>query len=245
MAVTFDAVGPSSSGVGSTSSNTLSWTHTAVGSNVIIIAGVSVDAATDTGITCSCTCGGTSMTSLGVVHSKNGTAGFLQAFWIAGQASGAHTITATTSGGNIPDDMEGGSISFLGGGQLGTVYTAAGTALNPSVSVSVSSSGNLIAGFLADGNTINSSNNTSRFIINYKGGSGDATGNAAGSTAAGTGSAVTVSWAASVSTDPYAIIAVEVQVLSVTGPPLNQGLLPNFPAAIVSNAGWRGAGHSR
>lgn len=29
------------------------------------------------------------------------------------------------------------------------------------------------------------------------------------------------------------------------GPPLNQGLLPNFPAVITSNAGWRNAGHSR
>ena len=29
------------------------------------------------------------------------------------------------------------------------------------------------------------------------------------------------------------------------GPPLNQGLLPNCPAVITCNAGWRGAGHSR
>ena len=32
---------------------------------------------------------------------------------------------------------------------------------------------------------------------------------------------------------------------AVTGPPLNQGPLPNRPALIVSNAGWRSAGHSR
>ena len=45
-------------------------------------------------------------------------------------------------------------------------------------------------------------------------------------------------WGAAVATFPGTSAA-------VTGPPLNQGLLPNFPAIITSNAGWRNAGHSR
>ena len=41
------------------------------------------------------------------------------------------------------------------------------------------------------------------------------------------------------------LVDVTVQFAGGSGPPLNQGLLSNRPAVLVSNAGWRGAGHSR
>ena len=46
----------------------------------------------------------------------------------------------------------------------------------------------------------------------------------------------------------YAYVGVATAVVPAppaVGPALNQGLLPNRPAVIVSNAGWRSAGHSR
>ncbi len=159
MAVAFDAVGPSSAGAGTATAGPLSWTHT--GSGSALLAGVSVDAGSDTGITCSCTCDGVAMTSLGKVESGGGTAGFLQVFAAAGLSGSSHAIVATASGGAPPGDMEGGSLSFTGAGA--TVAAAFGTpaAANPStgtcaVTLPASTSGNLVAAFLADGNTISS-----------------------------------------------------------------------------------------
>jgi hypothetical protein len=66
----------------------------------------------------------------------------------------------------------------------------------------------MIAGFVACGDAVNSTTNTSRWINNFEGSAGQATGNAAGADAPATGSTVTMSWGINVTV--WAVIAVEV-----------------------------------
>ncbi len=251
MAVAFDAVGPSSAGASTPTPGPLSWTHP--GSGSALLAGVSVDAGNDTGITCACTCDGAAMTSLGKVEAGGITSGFLQVFAAAGLSGSSHAIVATASGGTGAADMEGGSLSFTGAGAtVGTAFGTPATA-NPAtapcaVTLPSSVTGNLVAAFLANGDTISSVNSpaASEFIVNLMGGGGSATGNAAGATSPSTGSAVTVTW--TVVSTFAGMLAVE--VLAGSGPPPGPAAgpvlrLPNFPVLMVTRAGWENAGHSR
>lgn len=238
MAVAYDSTGPSSSGQGSAASP-LAWTHTASSGGVTILVGVAIDITGPT--TASATCDGTSMTFLGQVYPSIGsnTEGGVFLWSISGQASGAHSISVTESAGGLID-MCGGSIAFSGVTGLGSLYTAQAA----SVAVTSNTGGNIIAGFIGAGDSITADGQTNRFTVNYEGGSGGYMGNCAGSTAAATGSTVTLSWTEGASADAVCCLAVEVQG-SATGPALNQGPLPNRPVIVVSNAGWRGAGRSR
>jgi collagen type VII alpha len=243
VAVAFDAVGPSSAGAGNVGPTTLSWTHTTVAATTSIVVGCALDVAADGGFSMTCKCDGVLMTSIAVVHSNGGTSGFLQAWRIDGISSGAHTILITSSGGTI-SDLEGGSISFSGAGAYGTAVTATGSSTTPSVAVASNTNGNLIAGFAAGGDNINSatSPSTSRFIINNRGSAGNSVGNAAGSTTPATGSSVTVAWAAN--TSPWAVIAIEIKPGAVVLPlAVTQGTQqyavppPSPPSRIIMQPG--------
>ena len=99
MAVVFDAVGPSASGVGNSGPSTLGWTHTvgaAVTSGIILVA-CAFDASSDSGVTMSATCSTVTMTPVGaIVHSGGLTSGFLGVFQSAiGVATGANAIVVT------------------------------------------------------------------------------------------------------------------------------------------------------
>jgi len=214
MPVTFDAAGPSSAGASSTSSRTLAWTHPTGAAGRVILAGISCDAPSDAGWTVACTAAGTAMTALGgLVHAAGATTGLLAVFGILSVASGTIAMSCTVSGGSIPGDMEGGSLSFTSGGAaaFGTPVTGSGTSTTPSVSVAANTSGNLIGAFIACGDSVSTatSPSTSRFIINKMTSGGNGTGNAAGETAPATGSAVSMAW--TINSAPYAVIAVEVQ----------------------------------
>jgi hypothetical protein len=236
MALAFDAVGPSSAGAISSGATTLTFAHTITGSSTVLIAGIAVDpSGSDAALTCACTYGGVSMTSLDKWHSGGATqsAGYLQVFGIIAAAQTANVV-ATVSGGT-PANIEGGSISFTGAAQtVGAAFGTPAHADSNSASVTTSTcamasntSGNIIAGFTTSGTGITSatSPSTSRFIKSNTG--TGAAGSCAGATSPSTGSSVTMAWTQL--SDFYAEILVE--VLVTAGPSVS----PN--AGVATAAG--------
>ena len=213
--VAFDSVGPSSSGVGSATSP-LTWTHTASGSGVAIFVFVEVDGPTSY-VAPTVTIDGSAMTSLGHVANAGAAGTVVEAWWINNQASGAHTISFTYSGGGLID-LAGGSIGLTGVGSVGTLATNSGTSITASVAVGSSTSGNLIVGAGAAGDNIASDAQTQRFLNNFEGTAGGVLGNIDGSTAAA-GGAVTLSWGLTSATDTWAALAVEAQAPGAGPPP--------------------------
>lgn len=216
MAVAYDSVGPSSSGIGSATSPlgaASAWTHTTVAASTYVLAAIAVDITGGTTITC--TLDGTGMTALTPAYPTGGgsnTVGGLFVFWAAGVTSGLHHIVATESQGGLID-LVGGSIAFSGATGLGTPYLASAA----TVAVTSNTSGNLIAAFIGAGGNNSAPSGTSRFLDNYMGGGGGYMGNAAGQTAPATGSSVTMSWTSAGGATAEAILAVEVQGAAAAG----------------------------
>jgi hypothetical protein len=205
-AVSFDAA---ASG-GNTGSRSLSWTQAVSGSSRAIEVGVTVGG--DSTQTVTVKDGTTSMTALtGKLNSNNATSGFLQVFGLANPPAGTNTITVTVSGGSVPDAVTGGSISYDGVSQtspFGTAKTLTGAGIDPSITTTGSTSGDMESGFLSDGSAVASATSgTSRYIVDED--NNTAAGNGAGATAASTGSNVTFTW--SDTDDWWAAATVEVQ----------------------------------
>lgn len=209
--VAFDAVGPGATGTGSSGLTTLSWSHTVTGSNCAVLVGVACDDAADS-MTCTATCNTTNMPSIGKVHTNNTTVGYIQVFGLAPVTAGSASIVVTAT--SAPTDLNGGSLSFTGVSPtvpFGTVSAASsGNSGAATATVTSSTTGNIVAGFMASGQAITSASSpaTSRFIENFKGGGGAGAGNSAGATSPSTGSAVTMTWA--LTSDYWAAVAVEV-----------------------------------
>lgn len=231
MAVTFDAVGPSSSGkTGTTSPQT--WTHTCGASATELLVGVAVDSAGDSGLTAAVTYNSVSMTS--VLRWQTGGAGqvsgFGQVFRMLNPPTGsAFTVSVAVTGTGTFDQISGGSVSFAGSGTISSAVhsdSAAASVTSASLAVPTTSASNMAAAFLANGsgNTASTAG-TSRFIVPGSGGLAGGATYAAGATIAGTGSNVTISW--SQDSDWYAAVGVEVQVF--TG--------ANATAVLASGAG--------
>ena len=220
MAVAFDAVGPSSSGTASVTSP-LTWTHACGAGATVLLVGVTCDAATDTGMVLSATYNAVAMTSLGLRHSNDQTAGYLQVFSLDSPPSGSHSVSVTEAGGSGLGGLDGGSISFTGSATVSVAQTAAGSGTTASLAFSPSSPGNMVAAFAGCGSALTPSGSfTSRF--NENAGSGQAAaGYAAGSTIAGGGS-VTASWTSA--SDWWAVIAVEVQAPAGAAPAVPQAV---------------------
>jgi hypothetical protein len=220
MAVAFDAVGPSSAGASSTSSTTLSWTHTNVGSGVALFVAIGVGINPDTGVSVTVNLdpagANTTITSLGpLVHSNAGTSGFVALFGLPNTSSGAHTITATVTGGT-PSSMEGGSLSYTGADTAAPFGAQVGATGNTGTSpVTVpTSSGSMVAGSAVCAASITGmSASTSRWITNVN--TTTNAGNQGGGDNAAVGSLTTVTWTHA--TDWWGAAAVE--VLAPTGPP--------------------------
>jgi hypothetical protein len=226
VAVAFDAVGPSSSGALSQASTTLSWTHTNVASGVALFVAVSVDKASDAGLSVSVALdpsgANTPFTSLGsIIHSNGATAGFIALFGLATVSSGAHTITATCAGGT-PGSMHGGSLSYTGAGAsvataFSTQQSATGNGTASSVTFTGSTSGNMVAAGLCCGSaSITSTAGTSRWRVNTNSAATGGAGFGAGSDIAAGGS-VTLSWSQTL--DFWAVAAVEVLAAAAAGLP--------------------------
>ena len=206
MPVTFDAVGPSSSGASSAGSTTLTWSHTigagstrwlridiAVGQNPE--GGIAVDAVTFNGVAAS---------FIAQRHSNDQAAGFIESWGLVAPASGTHTVSVTLSG--AAWTIIGGSRSYDGVDQT-TPYrnatSAAGNSALASVTVA-SASGNMVGDAVAAGRSLGTSNQTSRWLRNVNGDTG--AGNAAAADADGASSVsltrtVTSDWWASIGLD--------------------------------------------
>lgn len=202
--VAFDAVGPSSAGQSASGGATsMSWSHTCSGANRYVVVGVSN--AEDSSST-TVTFGGVSMTSLGKVHSNNSTSGYVELFGLVNPTVGASTVVVSST---IGSDLTGGSISFNGVHQTtpaGSPFTAFGDGSGATVIVTGTTAGNLVVGTIANGASIISSDQTSRYICNLN--TGSAAGNSAGATTPAGGS-VTLSWGNT--SDWWGIVAIEVK----------------------------------
>jgi hypothetical protein len=230
VALAFDAVGPSSAGTAGTSAS-LSWSHTVTGAGNVLLAAVACDndPATITGVTW----GAVPMTPLAAgsanyIHSNGMTAGWIAVYKLVNAAAGTANITATLSAASA---AEGGSLSFSGADTVTGIsarQTATGAGTPATCSFTPTTSGNIVAAFLVNGNFISSatSPSTSRFVNNT--GGSNAGGHIAGATSPSTGSAVTTAW--TVTADWYAVIAVE--VLAGGGVTVNTGAAAGTGAAL-------------
>lgn len=221
MAVAFDAVGPSSAGAASTASTTLSWTHTNVGSSCALFVAVAVGVLPDAGfaVTVALDPAGpnTPFVALGaIVHSNASNGGFVALFGLPNSSAGAHTITATVTGGT-PGTMEGGSVSYTGAHTVtafSAQQSATGSSAAPSITFTGSTAENMVAGSVAVGGAVSSmSAGTSRWIRNVNSNSG--AGNQGGGDIAAGGSVV-LTW--STAADWWAVAAVEI-LAAPAGPP--------------------------
>lgn len=221
MAVGFDAVGPSSAGKTSTTSPS-SWTHTAAGSNVAILAGFGYGHASGADGTVSVTCDGNAMSQVAQVKNNNTTAGGTWLYGIAAQASGAHTIVITITGGAASLTLESGSLSYTGAGNtfataFGTPVTAFGDSSvsgTQTVTVSGTTAGNMVAGLgsIGTGNITNPA--TSRWAANFSNSNG--AGNA-GMADKAAGGSVSFTWTDTGGGDFWGAIGVEILAAVAAG----------------------------
>ncbi|HSW77598.1 MAG TPA: kelch repeat-containing protein [Candidatus Chromulinivoraceae bacterium] len=206
--VVLDAIGPSSSGVAVTGTNTLSWSHTCSGSNRYLVAAVAVSSASTTWTT-TATCNGTVMTSLGRQQSDNQNDGYVEMFGIIPPV-GSCAIVVTSSN-TVTNGFTGGSISATGVDQVNPVRT---TALAYGIGTTIQSSS--VAGASHDlfidaaccGSSISTSTQTLRILQNHDNVSG--AGNIAMSTAAG---ATSVVMGYSCSSDWWGIIGIALRAV--------------------------------
>lgn len=199
MSVAVDAVGPGSGGAAATGTS-LSWSHTCTGSNLLLVVGVAVGIATDTGITASVTCNGNAMNTSALFKVESDgqhshTAGYIQMFYFAGPNVGSNSIAVSTSS---SVDITAGSISFTGVDQttpVGTPVTASddntGGTKPPTATVS-SAAGNMVVDALCYGQAIDGATGTLQWV-NSTPNFNSAAGNAAQSTYAGA-SSVTIGY---------------------------------------------------
>jgi len=215
MAVAFDAVGPAAA-LGQTASTptTVTWAHIVTGSNtaLVVFVGVGQDSGSDATKTISgVTYNGVAMTQIGTPkHTNNSTSGYLACYGLINPTTGTNNVVVTFA--SAPSTAQCGSVSFTGANQttaFGTPVTAAGNTALATAAVASNTSGNIIAFGVDGGNTIGAtptSPATKRWLANF--GFSSAGGCSACATIPSTGSSVTCSW--SLSTDFWALIAVEV-----------------------------------
>jgi hypothetical protein len=215
MAVTFDAVGPSSAGTSATGTS-LTWSHTCTGSNRLLVVGVAVGTtSSDASFVTTATYNGVAMTSASKVHSNNQTNGYIQMFYLVNPATGSNTVAITN---NVSCDLAGGSVSFTGADQstpLGTPVTNFGDGTSGSVSVPTNV-GDMVIDATCNGSGFSSggSTQTNRWLINDN--SNSAAGNGASSTAAGVAGSVSMGYTG-FSSDWWGLIGINIK--QVTAPP--------------------------
>jgi hypothetical protein len=209
MAVTFDAVGPSSAGVGGVGVTSLSWNHVVSGSSTLVAvwATTGVDAST-----LAATSGGTSMTTSGPLkrHSADSSAGFGQMFYLAGVSAG--TVAMSVTGIGSAEACTGGSVSLNGVDQSTparavTSSASVGNSANANLTVSSLTGNMVVAGYVCGTSlgAVNGTSETLQWEKNVDGGSG--AGNGAESTSAG---AATVNFSLTNASDFWAVIGLDV-----------------------------------
>ncbi len=210
MAVTFDAVGPNSSGTSVTINTSLTWSHSCSGSNGLLVVGVSVGAGQN-GTSTTATYNGVSMTSAGRVFSNNQQDGYVEMFYLVAPSTGSNTVAITCSQSLT---MIGGSVSFNGVDQstpVSNITSAFGSASPVSLSVT-SAAGNMVVDAVCTGTGVTSSDQTQRWLRNDNGTT--AAGNAAQSTADG---AASVNMGYTITSDWWGMMGMSVNASSGGG----------------------------
>lgn len=246
MAVAFDASASATGFSTATPSTTpfLTWTHAAGAGGTVAIVGLAWGSTSFPPTITLITYGGHAMTSLGSIATNNTSSnGGVLLYGITGQSSGNNTVLVETSA-NPTDVMIGNSISFTGATAFGTAVTSSGSGTSESVTVTGTTSGNLVVAVEAHGSngTNTWTTGTQRFDDEVSAASGAS--NLSGGTLAAGGS---VTPAVTIISDVWGMIGVEVQATAgpTSGPPLTSRDMGSRPVVVVSNAGWRTAQHSR
>ncbi len=235
MAVAFDSVGPSGGGgAGAASNAAVTWTHT-IGSGpaLLVVAFQSDNIPTSNPASAKLDPAGanTTIPSVGIIASgSGGTTGFLQVFVLTGVAAGSHTITVTPNASST--DNCGGSVAYTGATGIGTVVT---NQAGKTVTVAANTSGNIIFGAMAAGNTITQAGApaTGRILDNLMAGAGSATGNVAAADAPATGSSVTITFGTS--STVWCTLGFEVQ--GPAGTPAVAGWTEPYAPALAGTFG--------
>jgi hypothetical protein len=234
VAVTFDAVGPSSAGASSAASTSLSWSHVNAGSCLVV--GVSMGLnTTSNSISLAVTYGGVAMASLGKVNSGGPTNqnGFVELFYLLPAAAGTATVAVTASGGT-PTSLIGGSASFSGVTAIGVgaaSFNPAGTLTSSLVIPTQSTTGMVVDALCWGSGTAGTATQTQRWMKNLNSSTG--AGDSGQSTAAATGSAVTMTWNWITTSDTPGHIGVELLDVAPAGI-FVRGI--GYPVAAVNTA---------
>jgi hypothetical protein len=210
VAVAFDAVGSSTGFATATPSTTpwLTWTHTAGTGGSTVIVGLAWGSTAFPPTITSITYGGAAMTSLGSIAANNSSGnGGVLLYGITGGANGANTVLVKTSA-NPTDVMVGNSMSFTGASQFGTAVTNSGLSTSATVTVTGTTSGNVVASVECHGTNaaVTYTAGTKQFDDEVDAATGAS--NLSGGTIAAGGS-VTIT--DTISSDTWGCIGVEVQ----------------------------------
>lgn len=233
MAVTVDAVGPSSAGQTGAAVATSTWSHTVgAGSDRLIVAGVSLGYNTLTWPRTTATFAGLAMTSkFGRSVGESTQNGFCELFYLVNPPSGVGSLVLTLTG---AADISAGSVSFAGVDQqipLGLpVYsfaqsTAAAAVTLPSVDV-----GNMALDMVTAGSNLSANTQTLQWRRNTNQGTGG--GNGCQTTAVGTGAAVTFGHTIA-ALDMWTDMAVEIFAAGFRDPALEGALNTSAMAAMT------------
>lgn len=192
MAVTFDALGPSSAGATQTGSTVpFTWSHTCSGTNRLLVVGIVIGCVSDAGMSATATYNSVSMTSITTRHTNDSTAGYAQMFYLIAPSTGANTVSINVTGGTGLEGFSCGSVSFTGVDQTTPIpnfTSAAGNTASCTASLT-GASGNMLIDLSAAGNTLAATNQTAQWLANRNTSTG--AGNGGMGTATGAGSSVT------------------------------------------------------
>lgn len=225
-AVTFDAVGPNSSGAICTQPcDELQWSHTISGSNTLLVVGIALNSFDPRTIT-SVTFNGDPLT---LADSEPRSDSTLALYYLVAPDSGTHTVEVQISSGLEAggEAIISGSVSFNGVDQttpVQNIATNTGDSNNPTLSVT-SAVDNMAVVVLGSGETITADSQTSQWL---NAGGGAEIGNATMSTADG---AASVLFDYDTDNEQWAIVGLDVVAaaetpsqLALSKPPNNLGL---------------------
>lgn len=212
MAVTFDAVGPSSAGASTSGGGTTcTWSHTSSGTSRLIVVVVAAGNNNPGNFyTITATYNSVNMISAGSANSNNNNQGRVQMFYLVAPATGANTIVVTfTTPGSGSDSLACGSVSFNGVDQVIPIRNFTSTyGRSTSGSIDIRSDiGNMVLDGTCDGRSIISSTQTNRWLDNIT--TATQGGNGASSTAAGALS-VTMAYTYNATLDSWAIVGLDI-----------------------------------
>jgi hypothetical protein len=166
------------------------------GSNRAILAESSVGVSNDVGCTQTLKLNGVAMTKLGVIHTNNQHAGFMDVWGAVAPPSGANTLSMSVSGCSSPT-LTAVAESFTGVDQVtpfSALASAAGSGTSAHGSASSASASDMVAAFAAAGNSLQAPAAPAAHSLVENQNANTGAGNSASATAPGTGSSVTVAW---------------------------------------------------